>query len=343
MPDKSLHLKSEKCIGGKHSKVRLTGLAAANAEGEKLPMFVIGKSVKPRCFKGVINLPCRYRAQKKSWMDSGLFEEWVREQDRKFEREGRKVALIVDNCPAHPNISNLKVINLVFLPPNTTSKTQPMDQGVIRATKAYYRQGVVKKVLDAIENRKPLPNLSVLDAMSLLTEAWDRVSEETVRNCFRKAGIGSRAQQSALNDDDDPFTVLLEDISALRQRNPELVPDGVNAEDVLDADNEVLTSDVGSLSDEDILAEFREDNQMEVDDDDEGDVDEENEETPKRPSKSEVYQAIETLSRYSLFAVEGAEIRRQTSQLSFMVDKNVRKAPKQQNIARFFCAIGSTE
>ncbi|XP_068697244.1 tigger transposable element-derived protein 4-like [Montipora foliosa] len=75
LPDKSLHLKSEKCIGGKHNKVHLTGMAAANAEGEKLPMFVIGKADKPRCFTGVINLPCRYRAQKKNWMDSSLFEE----------------------------------------------------------------------------------------------------------------------------------------------------------------------------------------------------------------------------------------------------------------------------
>ena len=114
LPDKSLHLKSEKCIGGKHNKVCLTGMAAANAEGEKLPMFVIGKSVKPRCFTGVINLPCRYRAQKKSWMDSSSFEECVREQDRKFERQGRKIALIVDNSPAHQQIANLKAIHLVF-------------------------------------------------------------------------------------------------------------------------------------------------------------------------------------------------------------------------------------
>ena len=34
LPSKSLHLKDEKCIGGKFSKVRLTGLAAANANGE---------------------------------------------------------------------------------------------------------------------------------------------------------------------------------------------------------------------------------------------------------------------------------------------------------------------
>ena len=48
---KSLHLKNENCVGGKHSKLRLTGLTVANAVGEKLPLFVIGKSKKPRCFK----------------------------------------------------------------------------------------------------------------------------------------------------------------------------------------------------------------------------------------------------------------------------------------------------
>ena len=41
LPSKSLHLKDEKCIGGKFSKVRLTGLAAANANGEKCPVFIM--------------------------------------------------------------------------------------------------------------------------------------------------------------------------------------------------------------------------------------------------------------------------------------------------------------
>ena len=66
------HFKNEKC---KHSKVRLTGMAADNVNGERLPMFVIGKSKTPRCFKGVKNVPCRYRAQPKSWISSELFEE----------------------------------------------------------------------------------------------------------------------------------------------------------------------------------------------------------------------------------------------------------------------------
>jgi len=62
--------KDEKCIGGKLSKERLTILACANADGsEKLPLLVIGKSKKPRCFKHVKTLPaaCKYDAQRKAY------------------------------------------------------------------------------------------------------------------------------------------------------------------------------------------------------------------------------------------------------------------------------------
>ena len=65
-------------------------------------------------------------------MNGTLFEEWLHELDRKIEMQGRKAFTIVDNYPAHPEVSGLEAINLQFLSPNTTSCTQPMDQGVIR-------------------------------------------------------------------------------------------------------------------------------------------------------------------------------------------------------------------
>ena len=47
-PNKSLNLQCEACTGEKHIKIRLTGMAAANATGYKIQMFVIGKSKSPR-------------------------------------------------------------------------------------------------------------------------------------------------------------------------------------------------------------------------------------------------------------------------------------------------------
>ena len=158
-------MKGEICSGGKHSKIRLTGLPATNMAGEKLPISVLGKSNTPRCFKHIRSLPCRYRGQNKSWMSSELFEEWVREQDKEFEKEGRKVALIIDNCPAHPSLENLKSIHLYFLPPGTS---QPMDQGVIRSLKAKYRTRVIKRIIAAIDQGKQATPISILKAMKIL-------------------------------------------------------------------------------------------------------------------------------------------------------------------------------
>ena len=217
-PEKSLHLKKERCIGGKQSKVRITGMATSNALGDKIPMFVIGKSVKPRCFNGIKKKPCRYRAQKKSWKTSDLFEEWVRELDHKFQREDRKIALIVDNCPAHPDINDLKAIELVFLPPNTTSHTQPTDQGVIWSLKSKYKILSVRRIITALENDEDMPSFSVLDAIKMLVLAWESVTEETIINCFSKAGISKDQQVAAINDDDDPFKALTEEIESLRAR-----------------------------------------------------------------------------------------------------------------------------
>ena len=80
LPTKSFHLKGERCAGGKLSKVCLTGLAASNAAGEKLPMFFIEKAEKPRCFKGATSLPCQYKHQRKSSMDSEIFSDYVIEK-----------------------------------------------------------------------------------------------------------------------------------------------------------------------------------------------------------------------------------------------------------------------
>ena len=80
-------------------------------------------------------------------MDSILFEEWVREVDRRFAKEGGKIILLIDNRSAHPSINNLVSIELIFLPPNTTSKLLPMDQGVIWSLKANYNTISIKKLI----------------------------------------------------------------------------------------------------------------------------------------------------------------------------------------------------
>jgi hypothetical protein len=69
LPERTLANKGESCHGGKHSKDRLTVLLCVNNDGsDKQVPIVIGKSLKPRCFKDGKKLPIKYHANSKAWM-----------------------------------------------------------------------------------------------------------------------------------------------------------------------------------------------------------------------------------------------------------------------------------
>ena len=129
-------------------------MVCANQAGtDKLPLMIIGKAANPRCFKNVKTLPCTYKSNKKAWMTSEIFIEWLQKLDAKMTKTNRKIAMIVDNCPAHPKVKTLKSIELIFLPPNTTSVTQPCDQGIINNLKVFYRKQVSMRRIRAIDNQ----------------------------------------------------------------------------------------------------------------------------------------------------------------------------------------------
>ena len=329
-PERSLHLKDERCVGGKHTKFRLTGLEAANAAGEKLPMFVIGKSKSPRCFKNIKHLPCRYRSQNKSWMDSILFEEWVCEVDRCFTAEGKKIAL-VDNCPAHPSIDNLVSVDLFFLAPNTTSKLQPMYQGVIRSLKAYYKSLSVRKLIETIEKNKPLPEFSILDAMRMLDVAWGKVTKETVVNCFAKAGISKEKQVKSLSEADDSFKDLKEQLYKFAVHAPEFFPEGTAAADVVSADDSVINTEP-VMTDDEIIFDMldQDDHATEEGDDDTSYI------QPSCPKSDEIRRALEVLREYMLFSENGECIHQCFNQINTIVENELMAKLKQVDIREYF-------
>ena len=131
-------------------------------------------------------------------MTSPLFIKWVSNLDRRFQREDRKVCLLVDNCTVHPVVAGLKAVKLVFLPPNTTAKLQPCDQGIIQNLKKFYRSRMLERLLFVVntqmnpEEGGPIDikkHISLLDAVRMLRSAWMDVKPETVAKCFAKAGF----------------------------------------------------------------------------------------------------------------------------------------------------------
>ena len=160
--------------------------------------------------------------------------------------EGRKIALLIGNCPAHPSVSDLTKAQLVFLPPNTNSVLQQMDQGVMRSLKAHCRGRVVRQLCRALNKMKMLQKISILQAMKILVSSWEAVSVQTIvltqLPYFRKVGVTPEAQNAAITDADDPFSNLKESLQQLHDIEPDMVPESVSPESLTDVDNEVITT-----------------------------------------------------------------------------------------------------
>jgi hypothetical protein len=206
LPDTTLAAKGDLCKGGKFSKERLTVLLCSSAVGEKLKPLVIGKALKPRAFKHirVESLPVTWKSNKKAWMTSGLFLEWLQSLNAMLEQQGRRIALIMDNAPCHC-FPELTCIKFIKLPANTTSITQPLDHGIIRNFKVNYRKKLLEKLIYYLDSAGSLDEIvrkiTLLDAMSWIASAWNSVSADCIRKCFADCGIEVQFAADALNND----------------------------------------------------------------------------------------------------------------------------------------------
>ena len=131
--------------------------------------------------------------------------------NHRFVNEKHSILLFMDNAGCHPEdlkskFSNI-CINIGFLPPNTTSKLQPLDLGISKCIIkiCFYNMflpGLMNDTATDVAN-----SVNILVAIRWVAKAWLAVKETTTCKCFRKAGI----LDSTLNivscdlDDEDPF------------------------------------------------------------------------------------------------------------------------------------------
>ena len=187
--------------GSKLLKDRFTVLMGGNMAGEKMKPYLLYKYENPRCFKGVCKatLPVNFRSNRKAWMTSTSFKDWLvnffipyvqkycRDQNIAY-----KILLVLDNCPAHPDLSDIDPnIKFCFLPPNTTSLLQPMDMGVISVFKTNYKHLLLDAAISSSAGNTAtflefLKAFTIKNAIDLLGIAWDNVPTSCMINVWKR-------------------------------------------------------------------------------------------------------------------------------------------------------------
>lgn len=103
-----------------------------------------------------------------------------------------KILLLIDNAPCLPKNLSHPNIKVEFLPPNTTSLLQPLDQGIISTFKAYYIKNSLQFILKSMEDKPnlTLPGLwkefSILDCINITSKSINELKSSTLKGCWKK-------------------------------------------------------------------------------------------------------------------------------------------------------------
>ena len=200
--------------GFKKNANRVTIMFCASANGfDRETPLVIGKAACPRNLNEDEDGSdprdrdvYYYYYNVNAWMTRRVFNSWLLGFNDRMRRRGRKIVLTMDNASEHGiegyeeevvdpfKLVRLSHVTVVKLPPNTTSKIQPMDQGIIRSFKMRYRGWLLDALVEmweAVEWKGDLlkmrPGLG--ECLRETNRIWQTLRDGAVYHCFRHSGM----------------------------------------------------------------------------------------------------------------------------------------------------------
>jgi hypothetical protein len=195
-------------------------------------------------------------------------------------------------------------IKLVFFPPNTTSKCQPLDQGVIKSFKCYYRQKLVKHVISqcAVAQTVDQISINVLEAIKWIDSAWKTVTDITIQNGFRVAGFVNSPLTSStsidINAADQADLQIINPDNLLEQLESLLTHIKIGGQQLTAAEFVDMDSSIPAFNEWDDDAHLKE--LVELSQEDENEQEEEVCTTEKLPNLAEVLEMVRKIHLYTI-------------------------------------------
>ncbi|AMD22234.1 HGL106Cp [Eremothecium sinecaudum] len=141
-----------------------------------------------------------YYSNRKSWLTSNLFHDWLSAWDKRLVADNRKIWIILDDSCSHRIINlHLKNIQLIFT--SASSRFLPFNWGVLDEFKTGYRIQQYKALIDLQENLakknggiKPLLSyeqsmLTMSNAFKFIKVAWEAIPTDTIKANWKSSGI----------------------------------------------------------------------------------------------------------------------------------------------------------
>ncbi|UYV71020.1 hypothetical protein LAZ67_8001447 [Cordylochernes scorpioides] len=194
----------------------------------------------------------------------------------------------------------------------------PMDKGVIKNLKHFYRRFLVENILTGYSEALKI-KLDVLQASRLCKKAWDQVTSETIKHCFKKAGFVKKEEDEENADD-----IIAETMPSVDGWEDVISNPTISYDDFLNVDDDVAVC--GEITDADIIAEVLNHN-IEKQDGDEASGDEDESSVAGEmnvPSAAEATNYIMQLRRFFESKNDQLEDDDLNDEVEICIDKCIR-------------------
>jgi hypothetical protein len=185
----------------------------------------------------------------------------------------------------------LSNVRIEYLPPNTTSKWQPLDQGIIASFKLQYRKLWVDFILRKLEvGKDPNKEVNILKAIQWIRQAWEhKVDPIKIQRCWWKSTVILKplavADEAIQVDGDSEVSALRQQIEAIPNIDP------LPIEQFIDPSSELVEDNEQDIT-EAVVEIYSQDPEGIIEEPEEGDI-----ELPK-VSTNMAIEALETLQNY---------------------------------------------
>lgn len=197
----------------------VTVMLCANLEGnEKLDPLVIGKYENYNSFRNYFphepadsisqsmlgekmarKFSLTYHSNRKSWLTSNLFHDWLVWWDKRLVVDNRKIWIILDDSCSH-RIINLRLKNINLIYTSSNSRFLPFNWGVLDEFKTRYRIQQYEALIDVqerIEKKTGQKKILTFDqsalkmsnAFKFIKHAWDGIPIDTIKANWKSSGI----------------------------------------------------------------------------------------------------------------------------------------------------------
>lgn len=215
-----------------HEKAAFTVVLSCAADGSKLtPMVIFKRKTIP---KEIFPKGVEIRAVEKGWMNEDMMISWINNVYRKRKSAffNPSALLIMDSMRAHINdkvksVCKSAKAELAIIPGGLTKILQPLDVGVNKSFKSKVRNLWEKWMAEghhSYTKSGKMRRASYAKICEWIKEAWDEISENTIKNSFKKAKIVDEIDYDCSSDDesaDECDTNLPEELLKLFESDSE--------------------------------------------------------------------------------------------------------------------------